>query len=573
MRRLGVMNSCCLTVVLSFLFASGCGDDNGTSPPPVNNGDAYQILENLLFDYQQTYDDLGDADRPGDFDFRPALNAYQAAYDDTPNDPTARFGLAATKLLSLAADTRVNDAFDAWKDYLEAHTPFEVPAGKRMLGVPLGLPLSAAAIDLPFGIVTGSALASVKTQLANDEPLVSDVQDILRTVVLPAVESSIALLTPVAELDDFVYPISPRMQGSVYEDPLELDRVEVMAMLAACKLLQAGIGVAVAYDLQFSSYDADGMYAGLNPQNGTVGVLLPGGAAHMQQVPVLFLEAIDIVDEALDVLQAESQTDPNQDDDIIKIGPSELDQADIDRMQAEDLPDLRNAFSPAGALRTEDWDDSSYTPDTTIRINLLNFFETPVEDFKALLPPYELEIAISTADHHDDDGIGGVSVNIPTAVSYSYYDVYIENGEIVESWEDAYPDFLNWCDAWLANRLAELGNDTTWTGDASFYFSDWQSHPAGQQIITINVYETWRTFISVPEIHWQAQTFAAWAQAVPDPTISGLLPEMTDGAQLYATFGILESDWEPVMMFDWWDGDFWSNDDPTPPPPPGKLNP
>jgi hypothetical protein len=344
------------------------------------------------------------------------------------------------------------------------------------------------------------------------------------------------------------------MQGDIYEDPLELDRVEVMALLASCKLLKAGIGVAVAYDVQFDSYDAAGMYDGLNQPTGNVGSLLAGGGARMQAVPGLFLEAVDLVDDALDVLQAEPLTDPYQDDDVIRIGPGDVDQDDIDRMQAEDLPDIRLAFSAAGALRTEDWDGDSFTPATTIRINLLDFFQSPVADFKDLLPTYDLAIATATINHYDSGATDGVSVNIPHPVWYTYYDVEFIDGLIVDIGGESYPDFQAWCNAWIAGKLTELQSDPTWSGRASFHFSDWNPREPGWQTISIHHSYSRDTCISVPEIHWQAQTFAAWTAAIPDPTVSGLLPEMADGADLCSTFGYGEDDWSPVMTFNWYEG-------------------
>ena len=546
---------------LIVLTLGGCITQDPVEPQKSLDG-AYAVLENQLFVYQETYSHFGDADRPGDFDFGPSLAAYQAEFDADNSDPVARFGLAVTKLMSLSADASVNAAFDEWKAYLDEHTPFEANAAGRTMGLTLGLPANSSALDQPFDLVICSALAPVRAQLAGDEPLVSEVQTILDTVVLPVVDSCIGLLTPVSVLDDFSFPISPMMQGDVYEDPLELDRVEVMALLASCKLLKAGIGVAVAYDVQFDSYNAAGMYAGLNQPAGNVGRLLAGGAARMQAVPGLFLEAVDLVDDALDVLQAETLTDPYQDDDVIRIGPGDVDQDDIDSMQAEDLPDVRLAFAAAGALRTEDWDGDSYTPPTPLRINLLDFFASPISDFKDLLPVYDLVIATTTINHYDSGTTDGVSVHVPQAACCTSYSVEVRDWLIDITWGDPYPDFRDWCDAWIAGKLAELQVDLTWSGSASFYFSDWTYREPGLQDISIYHEYGRYTYISVPEVHWQAQTFAAWTAAIPDPTVSGLLPEMTGGADLCGVFGYGKEDWGPVMTFNWYEGEL-GHDDPV----------
>ena len=50
----------------------------------------------------------------------------------------------------------------------------------------------------------------------------------------------------------FTYDVSGRMQGDVDEDVAEIDQTDILVLRAACRLLLAGINVAVSYDVQFA---------------------------------------------------------------------------------------------------------------------------------------------------------------------------------------------------------------------------------------------------------------------------------------------------------------------------------
>lgn len=570
-------------VVCFLLPAAGCFEEASQAPQTDDLGDAlvaaYAELEARLYQYNDAFNDLDGVDGPDDFDFSEAERLYRVAYDLDPSNATARFGLAACTLLGLTTDPAVNQAFDAWKDYLDLHWPFETEAkAAAAVDVPLGIPRNGSALELPFDLVPLTALVAAKARLTNSAPLVSHVQLVLDTVVLPRVESCIGLLEPLAANSGFVYIMSGAMQGSYDEDPAEVDQVEVLAMLASCKLLKAGIGVAVSYDVQFGgtsdtgidkdgiAYDGATMLAGLNQTTGNIGTLIGGDPSRMQAVPALFLAAVDHIDLALDVLQAETD---NQDDDVIKIGPGYVNQNDVDTIQAVDLPHIRSGFSATGARRTENWDGNWETPENEILINLLDFFESPVTDFKALLPEYELQLAVGALndnDHFEET----VTFTIPEPVDWPYYSEYYENGVLVESYGyDDFPAFRSYCQDLAAARIAELWTNPSWTGQAYFNFNIEGHFQAGVRQVPVSRYENWDIAVHVPEIHWAAPTFAAWLGAIPDPTISGLLPEM-DGPGLCATFGILEEDWDPVMTFYWYDGNF-GYDEPTDPLPPGAV--
>lgn len=523
---------------------------------------ARESLENKL--YQHLRSGAADPDEPSDIDFSAARAHYSEAYECGTNNLEARFGLAICDLLTLSVDPQVNSAFHEWEDYLDIHTPFERSdkSQQRPLASLLGLPSGSAALNIPFDLVGHAVLANAKAMLNGTEPQVASVQGILRDVVLPRVNSAITMLGPVGDSGSFRYMVSPRMQGDEDADDAEIDQADILALRAACKVLAAGIHVAVAYDVQFPSYDEEGLLAGLNRDTGNIMVLGSGGFAYTQAVPDLFLTAVDDLDAGINSLLAETDS---QDDDVIKIGPDDVSEADLHEIQDDYLPDVRLAFQSGGVTRTEDWDDDSETDDAPLRIDLYTFFVDPIQNWKLVLPPYTLTATLRpvSTDWESDWGfVGPVSVDVPGDYSgdgRSYYVRYHDyERDSVDQW-NMFPDFLAACEDDIAGRLAALDSDPDWAGQATFDYSHWgMLEPGTTQSITIEVLYSEAygdPLVYVPVVTWEAATFEDWLAQVDNPSLNGLLPDMASGAELCAMFGYTDEQWEPSFVWDWTDMD------------------
>ncbi len=387
-------------LLLTFLVSCGGDDDpvDETETCATLRAQAYDAMESEL--YKHLMQGAPDPEHPADVDFRTAWARYSDAFDCDGTNLEARFGLAVCDLLILSQDPDVIDAFDAWQDYLDLHTPFETDksGGNPMLGL-MAMPSNGAALNLPFDLVRNTALANVNA-LAAGEPQVAEVQRILKDVVLPRVEEALAMLGPVADSAGFQYMVSGRMQGDEYEIDREIDQTDVLALKAALRLLIAGIKVAVSIEVQFASYDDVGLMDGLDQDTGHIGTLVDGGIAWMQSVPASITAAADDLALAIDKLEAETD---NQNNDVIKVGPQDIDQADLDEIRDDHIPDIKQAFSAGGITYTEDWDGDRATPDVPLHVDLHAFFNSPVEDFKDLLPAYTLTAEARYSWNFDED--------------------------------------------------------------------------------------------------------------------------------------------------------------------------
>ncbi len=558
-------------VSLASCFGSDDNTDQNCDNIDALLATARQTLENEL--YREFNDDAPDPDVPSDVDFSASRTAYLEAYECETSNLQARFGLAVTNLLALAVDTEVNAAFNEWDTYLDEHTPFEAETGKfRPLGIPLAFASGREAMGLPFDVVIHSQVLNVKAGLLKADPSISRVQNILSTIVMPTVQQSLEYLSLVAADDGFVFNLSPRMQG--YEDDeieerREIDQTDVLAMLAAGKLLRAACRVAVAYDVSFASYDAAGLLAALDQDNGTMFELRSGGAAHMQAVPGECIAAIDALDAAITSLLAETD---NQDDDVIKIGPSDLDRDEVLDLQEDYLIDLRSGFN-GPTTRVEDWDDDSDTPDAALTVDLKAFFNDPVDDFKALLPAY----SVTTTDVplHDetsgpqsmfggDEYVQSDPIDFPVAGVYGA-DCSIEYSQFVITDSGCYGDselFAEIDDA-LDDRVSVITALPDWGGYCYVWATFEDYVPAGSSTVTFQVEWNYtlepedddedETMVSIPVITWDATSYETWTDGFPDPTINGLFPGMTDVRDLFDLFEPEITDWEQESELDWTD--------------------
>jgi hypothetical protein len=246
-----------------------------------------------------------DPQQPSDIDFQHPYELYGQAHQADPNNLTARLGVAITGLLVLTTDTEVNAAFDEWKDYLEQHTPFEVTSSRRKpLGIPIGFATGGEALRLPFETVPMMAVAHAGPLFVQADPQLSRVQQILRQRVIPKLVEAAGHLGLVANDPNYVFTITPLMQGDSEATPAEMDQTDVRALRAATSLLTAACRIAVARDLSITSYDEAQLLQALQRDSGWLS-LSTDGSTQMSTARTNILDAVSDVDLAITALLGE----------------------------------------------------------------------------------------------------------------------------------------------------------------------------------------------------------------------------------------------------------------------------
>jgi hypothetical protein len=473
---------------------------------------------------------------------------YKEALAKDPNNMEANFGAAFTEMLSITYDSDVNASFDKWQARFDTVAPFEKPLGKAA-SFPMNrsiLPTKLSDVQSPAGVF---AKATVNLSVAaGTAPLqVSELQALVDAEVLPRINYAIERLEKIATNPAFTFIITPKMQGDVNADPIEIDLTEIYMVQAAAYSLKAICELATAYNFDVSDYDSAGMLNALDRSSAFL-TLKTGGAARMATAKTALVTAISRVETGVAFLRNETD---DQSNDAIKIGPDGPTSADLDSV----LKYTSDATSLLGAGKafTEDWDNDAATPEAALTISLGALFSNPVADFKALLPAYTVEIKSDTSDNYDyvDDQLTvQTTVTIPNDGWYNYSAYYNWN-----EWNNlpdsgtysslTIPAFDQKIDS-LKRVIAAKPNLSSYY--INMYWSSNGSLPAGPATIQGELnynYEIATPYISYyPSLTWEAATFAAWQ--FPNPTINGLLPGQTD-ASLKSTFGIKEADWKKTM--------------------------
>jgi len=488
-------------------------------------------------------------DHPDDVDFREANSLFREALDLDGNNLTARFGVAITDLLVLSVDTEINAAFDEWEEYLDDRVPFEVDDGDEgPMGIPIAPTRGASALALPFDVIPLSIAAKTRPAIFAVDPDVDRVLQILEDQVLPPLNSAVGHLSAVGAEPTFMYTVTGRMQGDEDEESVEIDQTDVVALRAAAHLLIAAIDVALAYEVNIADYDSANMFAALAPGS-TFGALKPiDGAARLQSAHDEISLAIDDVEMAMDLLLAESDS---QTDDVIKIGPRDIVQADFDSIRAN-IANARAGLTSSGYTRIDDWDDDNDTPPVALTVSAGAFFLTPIQDLKALAPAYSVRIERRVLDTDSERMSGETNAEVTVGVAGSYFGsryVYTDDGDEDGSYsgDAALRDVL---ESVVQTRLAIARSDPNFadfSGSASF--SGQLSGGANAIIVSWNeTVEIATSYIYVPVIDWEADTFAQWQW--PNPSFGGILPSIASSEQFLSTFGIDEDDWDPEVVID-----------------------
>lgn len=358
-------------ILFTVLAWTGCESEKS-----VTTDEAVQRLEDVLF---QTAN-IEDYTNLDDINFAAANSDFRSAVGANPNDLTANLGAAITEILKVNVEREVRDIRDGYIDYVDTSSLFQKTSFGKMhrrdIPTPLDLPVHPlrprmdVRDDEVFKKVSLMARVS-----ANNPPLASEVQKVITDKVIPALDYAIARLEVVESDPTYVFVVTPKMQGDFDADPRELDMTEIRAFHSSLLILRATMRMVTAYDFDIADYSAAGVAVALNPGS-TFFTLKPQHQLSMARTDLI--GAVDQLLAAADFL--ENETD-DQDDDIIKIDPEDID---------EFLEDLRRVLndvkSTMDGVRTFDFDHDS------VDVNVKAFFDNPIQDAKAKMPPYQVSV-------------------------------------------------------------------------------------------------------------------------------------------------------------------------------------
>ena len=524
---------------------------------------AHTELENVLFEEINAED----PQYPDEVDFSGVKALYEQLLTCGPSDANARLeahlALALLEIATLSTDPDVNAAFDEWKAYLDEFVPFETDAPVLAGFGPLTLGKGNGEFSLSAGFAPRSVLALVRMARFGAVPQVSTVQAVLENKVLPAATRALEHIDEVLAAEGFEFEISPTMQGDENELPLIADRTDFLATRAALYGLRAGCRAAVSYEVSMPAYDAANIVAALDQSTGTWLRLRTGGAANMAAVPSDLIAAAQDLNDAILSLFAEIDSNDNQDDEVIKIGPDLPSRSKIEEFRTDELPRIiRSLQGPTE--ETYDWDFDESTPRVALEVDLNHFFTNAAPDFKLLAPPYEISTELVPYEQnwiYDPPSTDQVTVQVPEGGIYSSVYCQIRYYRSGPGWEDCYAE-ENWLASALRSvrdaKVEEVRSIPGWAGDVSVtvYFAGGPLDAGTQSIeVALDVsYSVTDRWVAIPVVTFEADTYSEWAAAWPDPSMHGLFPNPPSSTQMLTIFGMAEENWGKVLRLDWVDG-------------------
>jgi len=542
-----------ITAVLLVLF--GCEetplDENGDG-----NGDGIDSLAaeakvdsaiSALEDEIYALANMTDISGPGEIDFSTSNTLFKEALGLDPENLDANFGAGLTEMLVFSQDPDVQAVFDAWEAFLDSGSAFVADTSLSLSVLSRSTILPGAFGKSPFQVLNEKEVAysylNLYKLVISDPPTIGDIQDVMESVFLPRLDYALERFDIVDEDPTYTFTITPKMQGDLQEDPVEFDLTELYVLEAAVNLIRSFCSVAVAYTVGSSAYDSTAIIEFLSQGSGFLS-LRTNGATQMAKAGETLLDASYKLDDAVAFLKAE--TDP-QSDDIITITPGELEEADLDSVTQYNA-EFRDYFLN-GITLTEDWDGDYTTPDEDLTFNFSTLFDTPIQDFKSLLPDYTVTVGRDTSYDHDWESfnieVSGL-IDITTAGYYNY-----NRSHSYDSWDDyeySYvdttkdiPEFTRVVDSLLTDYRADQSL-SHWSVNI-YWYGGYLS--AGQHQISETIYcgyerriPEWSYYTGI--ITFDAATYAEWI--FPNPSINGFLQEITSDADLKVTFGITEAD-------------------------------
>jgi hypothetical protein len=180
-----------------------------------------------------------------------------------------------------------------------------------------------------------------------------------------------------------------------------------------------------------------------------------------------------------------------------------------------------------------------------------------VPDWKALFPDYTVRIDPQPVDvgYDFNNGVRSVTIDAPTAqfASANYSFSTTDFGETVFESSNGDAFMYDSVAVVIRDRYATLRQQPEWAGYYYGFAEASGTLAAGPNSVQV----TWYEYVSladavvgIPVIRWDAESVDQWTW--PDPTLHGLLPEITTNTELLETFGA-SARWTREVPLDWTD--------------------
>ena len=481
-------------------------------------------------------------------DVAAAYNHFDEAHSLDPENSQASFGLGFTTILMITQDQSMRDLMLEWDAYFSAG-PFRI-AGPFLPASILGPHIGYAAIpDIARLMELTLSPMSELARPSDGIPQFSDLQDLISNVVLPMVESGITSFANVQSDSAFTFTLGIDLDPEDAVDHVQFDQADVYALNGGLSAIKGFLRTMLAYNFDFASHDSAGILTELD-QDSDFATLLPDGGMSLSSARSAFLITVAFMQSTYD-----------QSNDFITFsGPDEMDSISVALAEAE-------AALNGPAMMALDEDDPT---DSTL-VDISAFFTEPINDFKALLPPYEIGTQLDTMYewdnlvaiiYHVEDSVvadlPGYTLNNSNVTLTFLYDkspeaTILQGSLVVDLFtfpispetlymfpatiQEAYAEFITYTEIYdLDTYVPHAHIWLHWSGT----ITEGESLEISADLVVEAEYM--EGIYVAPEITWDADDYSSWLASWPDPTFNQIFPEMNH-ADLEDFLDLDPSDW------------------------------
>jgi hypothetical protein len=537
-----------LLISVIILFVTNCEDINSDNiVSPEDSAAAIVLVANanasLLPLMEQLFAADPDSAQPvlNSLDLSEAHGFYVEASDLDWRNQEAHFGLGLTSLLILSQNTLMNDIFGS---STKVFAPFdEGGAQSNPVGYGFGLPISvprtkgmlARYFELPLSI------ARLQFESLN---AFNNYQTQVNDTFLPMVEAGIASLDSIDNDPEFIFTLSTDLQ---------INLADILAMESSLFGLQGFFKGLAAYNYTLDTSDPSAIITGLTTGS-TFGTLSGEGSALLSEAHESALASLNLAEQVLDMVLAETAELNHLFVQYTQSSAPQI-QTSLDALTAS-LTSATNIEYAYADIR------GSYDVVRTANMDISQFYLNPVEDVKALLPPYTMstitaynynQVTLYEAINYEETQVllAGLN-NTPISVNIEYSEMESDTtatvtlgfltfnlltanqGDLPAAIWDLWAEFLTV----VGDYSDELHNFP----EISFHWSGFITTGASLVIdgdIAIDYLERTGSY-AAPDILWSASSYEDWVTGWTNPTVNGLFPDFT-GENLADLLGL---DWE-----------------------------
>jgi hypothetical protein len=370
-----------LSISIGISFLTGCKSQSPTDSTPK---DPAKAVERVSQANQILVPRIGIIVSTGGdssaLNLSSANSLYREALTYDNDNLDAHFGVALTEMLTLFSDPSVSGLGGLGIPFFSAQpviSALKVGGGYQQFPYPsvINDVESIKTLVRPSGAVR-SLLA--KSQV--DHPP-SYSQDIVETKVIPVLADAIQHLQRITQNANYAFLITPQLMGTDSGPTYRIDLTEIYLLLAVVQFLDGEALWFASYNIDYSSASEASVTQVWKPSSPFL-ALRTNGAQHMKDTRSSYVGLATSIKSGINFLMNDP---PHKETDVITYNPQ--DQAQFKSI-IQSMDTLIAEFSGP-------WSTGGVT------INPVNFFDTPVTDFKAKLPLYSATARLNSSGKYD----------------------------------------------------------------------------------------------------------------------------------------------------------------------------